>query len=114
MYTSKEKRLMKKATKAYHGIDVCGTAGSHKDNFTITDGQLTFWFNDKNGSTHMMTEETQSKESSDDYSQVFKYATAHVGELIEDIQQLLQHACIFKCTKCKYRHLCLRKEKENV
>lgn len=49
-----EKRLMKKAYRSHKRIFPCGARASFSECFTIMDGNLFFWFNTKDGSTHIV------------------------------------------------------------
>jgi hypothetical protein len=54
---SKKDDLKKLATETFGQIEPCGNRQSLEDCFTEEGGMLCFWFNDKENSTHLLTED---------------------------------------------------------
>ena len=52
----KKKQLVKLATEKFGEILPVGTKDTLEECFTILEGELTFWFNDKNDSSHILRE----------------------------------------------------------
>ena len=55
-------QLIKRAREQYGEIFFCGKSQTWHECFTEDDGELHFWFNDKDGNTHLISEPYENEE----------------------------------------------------
>jgi len=57
MLNPTEEKMIKLATDKFGQIDLCGTAQTLEESFTVVDGEAIFWFNERaTASTHIILE----------------------------------------------------------
>jgi hypothetical protein len=57
MTRTQQDRMIQQAIAKHGSICVCGECATHYDKFTTHEGHILFWFNTKDHSTHLITEE---------------------------------------------------------